>query len=158
MWRALGLLLILLLPYRILAAQPAQDDVIPVALQTVQAGAASTLQLNLHFPPGYHLNPRAPFLYTVRISGPGLSIAEADRQRELIAPTLPLVIPFQTTSAMSQATLDIATTFYYCREDDTGVCVMQDVRWQVPVQVTPAAPSRDVLVSYQAEVPVVQKE
>ena len=49
-------------------------------------------------------------------------------------------------------------TFYYCREDDTGVCVIQSVRWQVPLHIDPNGSASEVVVSYKAEVPAVQKQ
>jgi hypothetical protein len=49
-------------------------------------------------------------------------------------------------------------TFYYCREDDTGVCVIQSVRWQVPLHIDPAGSASEAVVSYKAEVPAVQKQ
>jgi hypothetical protein len=49
-------------------------------------------------------------------------------------------------------------TFYYCREDDTGVCVIQSVRWQVPLHLDPDGNVSEAVVSYKAEVPVVQKQ
>lgn len=155
--RALGCLLLLLLSGGTALAQSSSvgDDVIALAPQTIQAGTAGALHVRVHFPLGYHLNPRAPLLYTVQSSGAGLTIAEADRSGETIAPPLPLVIPFQAAAGTHQGTLHLAMTFYYCREDNTGVCVIQDVRWQVPVHVRPEASNRAVVVSYAAEVPAV---
>jgi hypothetical protein len=49
-------------------------------------------------------------------------------------------------------------TFYYCREDGTGVCVIQSVRWQVPLYIDPGGSASEAVVSYKAEVPAVQKE
>lgn len=148
--------LLLLWPGAQLMAQPA-DDVISVAPQSLTAGAPGALRLALHFPAGYHLNPRAPLLYEVQITGAGLTIAEADRQGQSVAPALPLVIPFQTLEGTHQTTLGLEVTFAYCREDETGLCVLQAVRWQVPVQVSPEARNQEVVVSYEAEVPAVQK-
>ena len=49
-------------------------------------------------------------------------------------------------------------TFYYCREDDTGVCVIQSVRWQVLLHIDPNGSASEVVVAYKAEVPAVQKQ
>lgn len=154
---ALGFLLLLRSGAPLAQSPSVADDVISLAPQTIQAGTAGALRLSLHFPPGYHLNPRAPLLYSVQMSGAGLAVAEADRSGETIAPPLPLVIPFQAAAGTHQGTLHLDVTFYYCREDNAGVCVIQDVRWQVPVHVRPEASSSEVLVSYAAEVPEVQK-
>jgi thiol-disulfide isomerase/thioredoxin len=134
------------------------DEVIQVAPQQVKAGATGKILINLQFPEGYHLNPRAPLHYSVSHSGEGVSIAESDRMGQAIAPPLPLAIPFQAAAGTHQVTATIDMTFYYCREDDTGVCVIQSVRWQVPLHIDPNGSASEVVVSYKAEVPAVQKQ
>jgi NHL repeat len=124
------------------------DEVIQVAPQQVKAGAAGKILINLHFPEGYHLNSRAPLHYSVSVSGEGMTIAEADRMGQAIAPPLPLAIPFQAAAGTHQATAAIDMTFYYCREDDTGVCVIQSVRWQVPLHIDPDGSANEAVVSY----------
>jgi hypothetical protein len=134
------------------------EEVMPVAPQKIKAGAAGKILISLQFPDGYHLNPLAPLNYSGSVSGEGISIAESDRMGQAIAPSLPLAIPFQTTTGPHQATADIDMTFYYCREDNSGVCVIQSVRWQVPLHIDPAASASEAVVSYKAEVPAVQKQ
>ena len=114
--------------------------------------------INLHFPAGYHMNPRAPLHYSISVSGNGVTMAEADRMGQAIAPPLPLAIPFQAAAGTHQATATIDMTLYYCREDGTGVCVIQSVRWQVPLHIDPDGRASEVVVSYEAEVPAVQKQ
>lgn len=157
--RVLGLCLLLLMPggVRLAQSNSAADDVIALAPQTIKADTAGVLRLDLRFPPGYHLNPRAPLHYTVQPSGTGLTLAEADRSGTTIAPPLPLVIPFQASAGTYQSLLHLEITFYYCREDDTGVCAIQEVRWHVPVHVSPEASNNEVVVSYAADVPAIQK-
>lgn len=132
-------------------------ETIQVSTQQLKAGAAGQFLIALQFPEGYHLNPRAPFHYRIDISGAGIHIADPDRLQQPIAPALPLVIPFQASAGTHQGTATIETTFYYCREDDTGVCVMQSVRWQVPLQTGPDHPASQIVVSYTAEVPTIQR-
>ena len=134
------------------------DEIIQVTPQKVKAGAAGKIFINLQLPEGYHLNPRAPLHYSVSVSGEGVTIAEADRMGQAIAPPLPLGIPFQAAAGTHQATADIDMTFYYCREDDTGVCVIQSIRWQVPLHIDPDGSASEAAVSYKAEVPAVQKQ
>jgi hypothetical protein len=172
-WLVLGMLMCIVIPQGMLMAQPhaavrapefpegmqwLNEEVIKVAPQQVKAGAAGKILVHLHFPEGYHLNPRAPLNYSVNVSGEGIGIAEADRVSQTIAPSLPLAIPFQAAAGTHQAAADIDMTFYYCREDDTGVCVIQSVRWQVPLHTDPEASVTEAVVSYQAEVPEIQKQ
>lgn len=138
------------------AAGAGDEEVVQVAPQVVQAGTAGRLLLHPRFPDGYHLNPSAPFHYRVSVRGEGIQITEAERTGQHTAPALPVAIPFQAVTGTAMATVD--ATFYYCREDDTGVCVIQSVRWEVPLQATPQGSATDVTLSYQAEVPVIQRQ
>jgi hypothetical protein len=56
---------------------------------------------------------------------------------------------------MHQAALDIDMTFYYCREDNTGVCAIQSVRWHVPMHTVDSGTAVAPEVSYNATVPAV---
>jgi hypothetical protein len=134
------------------------EAVITVAAQQVKAGTTSRLTIDLRFPDGYHLNPQAPLSYRVQVSGTGIDIAEPDRQFNTIAPPLPLAVPFRAVEGMHQATVDIDMTFYYCREDNTGVCVIQSVRWLVPLHTVPDGIAAEPVISYQAAAPVLQKQ
>jgi hypothetical protein len=165
----LGLLIFAILPQGELIAQSyapirapefpdfEADEAIKVAPQKVKTGVAGQMRINLQLPEGYHLNPRAPLHYSISVSGAGMTIAESDRIGQTIAPPLPLVIPFRTAAGTHQATADIDMTFYYCREDDTGVCVMQSVRWQVSLHIEPDGSASEAVISYKAEAPVEQK-
>jgi hypothetical protein len=134
------------------------EQVITVAAQQVTAGTTGRLLIDLRFPAGYHLNPQAPLSYRVQVSGTGIDIAEPDRQCNTIAPPLPLAVPFRAVEGIHQATVEIDLTFYYCREDNTGVCVIQSVRWLVPLHTVPDGSAAEPVVSYQAEAPVLQKQ
>jgi hypothetical protein len=134
------------------------DEVIQVAPQKVKAGVGGKMLINLQFPEGYHLNPQAPLHYSISVSGEGVTIAEADCMGQAIAPPLPLTIPFQAAAGTHKATAAIDVTFYYCRKDDTGVCVIQSVRWQVPLHIDLEGSASEVVVIYRAEVPAVQKQ
>jgi len=134
------------------------DEVIQVAPQKVKAGVVGKVLIHLQCPEGYHLNPQAPLHYSISVSGEGVTIAEADHMGHMIAPSLPLAIPFQAAAGTHQATAAIDVTFYYCRKDDTGVCVIQSVRWQVPLHINPDGSTSEVVLAYKAEIPKVQKQ
>ena len=131
------------------------DETIKVAPQQVRAGQAGEVAVRLELPAGYHLNPRAPLTYRVKVQGEGIIVTEQDRRFQAIAPQLPLVIPFQAVAGMHQAALDIDMTFYYCREDNTGVCAIQSVRWHVPMHTVDSGTAVAPEVSYNATVPAV---
>jgi hypothetical protein len=77
---------------------------------------------------------------------------------QMIAPPLPLAIPFQAAADTHQAAVAVDVTFYYCRQDDTGVCVIQSVRWQVPLHINNDGSTSEVVLAYRAEIPKMQKQ
>ena len=48
---------------------------------------------------------------------------------------LPLRIPFRAM-AVGPAELRVQVTLFYCREDNTGTCLIKTLVWRVPVEVT----------------------
>lgn len=140
-----------------LVQTPGFPEAIQIAMQQVKAGETGRLTIDLELPEGYHLHPRASLTYRVHVKGTGIDIAATDRQFNALGPSLPLAIPFQAAAGTHQATVDIDVTFIFCREDNTGVCAIQSVRWLVPLHTAPNGAAEDPVVSYKAEAPVVQK-
>lgn len=122
---------------------------IKLAAQEVPANSANTLNFQINLPKDFHLNPSAPQSYEITVeNGENVKIANA-KQRFT---KLPLSIPFQTTAA-GPATLKAKVTVFYCREDNTGVCLIKTLRWQIPVNVTAnskAASKIDLVETLQA--------
>jgi hypothetical protein len=134
------------------------EEVIHVAPQPVKAGKTSHITLQLDLPAGYHLNPQAPLSYLIEIRGKGISMAEEDRRFHGAVLSLPLTIPFQAAAGQHQAVLDIDLTFYYCREDNAGVCAIQAVRWDVPLHTVDDSTAVEPVISYKAELPGVKQK
>ena len=134
------------------------EAILNVPVQEVRAGGPGQLRIDLTMPSGYHLNPQAPFTYRVAVDGTGVTVAEADRQCSAMVPNLkwPLLIPFQAAAGEEEARLTIDLTFYYCQEADTGLCMIQSVRWNVPIRTTANPVAADPVVSYTPVVPEVK--
>jgi len=115
----------------------------------VAPDAEGMLAIALELPAGHHINPEAPFTAQVEVDGDALEIAEAERHRAVKAPALPLRVPFTTGPAGRRGRLTVDVTFYYCREDGRGVCLIQPVRWTVPVR-TAAEGAAEVRLAYAA--------
>jgi thiol-disulfide isomerase/thioredoxin len=99
--------------------------------QEVAANAANSLVFNIKLPEGYHLNPNAPQRYEVSVAdGKNIKIANAKQKFA----KLPLNVPFQTTTAGS-AVLQARMSVYYCREDNTGTCLIKTLVWKIPLNV-----------------------
>jgi thiol-disulfide isomerase/thioredoxin/DNA-binding beta-propeller fold protein YncE len=127
------------------------DEVIRVPSQTIKAGAEGQLVVNFELPAGYKLNPRAPVHFTVYVHGDGIQVPDSGRPLSAHAIEFPLTIPFQTSAGIHRAELDIEATFYWCREDDTGVCMIQSVRWHVPVETSETDGNRLLSLSTMAQ-------
>jgi thiol-disulfide isomerase/thioredoxin len=99
--------------------------------QTVSANAESSLIFKIDLPEGFHLNPNAPQKYDISFDkGESIRI-ENPRQK---FKELPLVVPF-TASQNGTAKIKAKLTIYYCREDNTGVCLIRSLVWNVPMKI-----------------------
>ena len=134
------------------------DEIVRLSPQPVKAGQRHHLTLQLDLPAGYHLNPRAPLSYRVEIRGEGITMDEADQRFHGFASNLPLTIPFQAAASQRQAELTVDLTFYYCREDNTGVCAIQSVRWEAPFHTVDDQTAVDPILSYKAALPSVKQK
>ncbi len=119
---------------------------IKVPTQQLQAGSNGTLVVSVEFPSGYHLNPAAPQRYRVSvesgkhqlglISASILGVIGRDLDVRQTSKNLqpPLRIPFHAFEP-GAAALRVQLTLFYCREDNTGVCRIKTLVWNVPVAV-----------------------
>ena len=147
-------------PALTLSTEQSELDVGPNAEETqlvaqqVRSDSEGALVVQVELPAGYHLNSMAPQRYCV-------SVEKGAQQLALLSPTatgtsrrgreakqtsrdlkLPLRIPF-SASAPGSAELKVQLTIFYCREDNTGTCLIKTLIWRVPVTVVkePAAPT-----------------
>ena len=142
------------------SAPNAEEIVLPS--HQLRAGSDGALHIQVELPAGYHLNPMAPQRYRVSVekgfpnlsvfamggSGPVVKSKETKQTSKSLK--LPLLVPF-TTSAPGEGELKIQLTLFYCREDNTGTCLIKTLVWRAPVSVVkdPAAPSK---ISIQGKV------
>jgi DNA-binding beta-propeller fold protein YncE len=119
---------------------------IKVATQQLRADSNGTLVVSVELPSGYHLNPAAPQRYRVSVEsgehqvglisasilgviGRDLDVRQTSKNLQL-----PLRIPFHAFEP-GAAALRVQLTLFYCREDNTGVCRIKTLVWNVPVAV-----------------------
>ena len=126
-------------------------EVIDVPLQTIKAGAKGQLVVTFELPTGYKLNPAASVNYAVYVRGDGIQVPNSGRPLSAHAIEFPLTIPFQASPGTHRAALDIEATFYWCREDNTRVCMIQPTRWHVPVEASETEENRLLTVSTTAQ-------
>jgi DNA-binding beta-propeller fold protein YncE len=103
---------------------------IKLETKTLTIGDASFV-FNINLPAGFHLNPNAPQRYEVSVAN-GASIKFVNPAQKF--KTLPVVVPF-SAARKGAANLKARLTIYYCREDNTGVCLIKSLVWNVPVNV-----------------------
>ena len=101
-------------------------------IKELAQGAQSALQVQIKLPQGFHLNQSAPNRYEISADDAGIIKIDGGAQK---FSALPLNIPFQTIRT-GGASVKIKLTVYYCREDNTGVCLIKTLVWQVPLKVS----------------------
>src|ERR1043165_1783420 len=115
------------------------QEEIRLPIQKVRAGDV-TINLNLQLPAGYHLNPSAPHRYTISVAEGSqlISIDASNASRTLRNVQFPVQVSIHTTGP-GAARLNASFAFVYCREDNTGVCRIKTLKWNVPIEVNPNA-------------------
>lgn len=97
----------------------------------IAANAENSLVFNIKLPEGFHLNPNAPQRYEILLEGAENIKIENPKQK---FKDLPLVVPFQTIKTGTE-NMKASLTIYYCREDNTGVCLIKTLSWDVPLKI-----------------------
>ncbi len=117
---------------------------IKVPQQRLRSGSDVALVINVDLPSGYHLNPSAPQRYKVSVdNSKTITIDEKSASRTAKDLHFPLRIPLQA-AGVGPATLRVAVTLFYCREDNTGTCRIRSLVWHAPLEVVQdsSAPSQ----------------
>ncbi len=106
-------------------------NTIKLEAREIADNAENSLVFNIKLPEGFHLNPNAPQRYEISLEGAESIKIENPKQK---FKDLPLVVPFQTIKAGTE-NIKASLTIYYCREDNTGVCLIKTLAWNVPVKI-----------------------
>lgn len=101
-------------------------------IKEVSVNSNNSLQFQIKLPDGFHLNPNAPNRY--EISTDDAKIVKTVTGARKFS-KLPLTIPFQTIQT-GRANLKIKLAVYYCREDNTGACLIKTLAWQIPLKIS----------------------
>ena len=95
------------------------------------------LVLDITFAPGWHLNPEAPFKYSLD----GAKIVSLKK------PRLPLRLAL---AAARKSAIDVGVVMAYCRNDGKGVCKQKRVLFHQPLRPDPKGPDK-VTIHYKAD-------
>ncbi len=101
-------------------------------IKELSANAQNSLFFQIKLPEGFHLNPNAPNRYEIS-AGEAKSVKITNTSQKFSG--LPLSIPFQTLQA-GEAEIKVKLTLYYCREDNTGACLIKTLVWQIPMKIS----------------------
>ncbi|MFH1104098.1 MAG: thioredoxin-like domain-containing protein [Actinomycetota bacterium] len=114
------------------------------------APGAGTVTLEVTLPAGHEFNDTAPFSVTWTGTAGVVDPAEG-ADLSTAAPQFPLTVPM--TFGAGSGTLTGDVTVYFCREGALALCLIDRVRLEIPVSVTPGA-AADVPAAYTVPRPV----
>lgn len=124
-------------PMTVRAEQPKPPEAtLSLPMQKVAARSTITLVLDVELPSGYHLNPMAPQRASVEIvrGNDALSVETGKKAWRGTEVRLPLRADLRAATP-GAAEINATATFYYCREDNTGLCRIKSFAWRIPVEV-----------------------
>jgi len=119
------------------------SEEIRVPEQRLRSSSQASVTVEVQLPAGYHLNPSAPQRFKAWIengnehfrfnsNAPGaepLKISQTSKSLRL-----PLRLPLQSQTP-GKGELRLQLTLFYCREDNTGTCLIKTLSWQAPIEV-----------------------
>jgi hypothetical protein len=123
-------------------ATPNSEEIV-LASQRLRANQEGVLSVQVELPAGYHLNPMAPQRYRISVESGAQqlgfkqtatngNVSEVKETSKKLR--LPLRIPFHSGD-IGKAELRAQVTLFYCREDNTGTCLIKTLVWRAPIEV-----------------------
>jgi len=126
-----------------------RGDVVVLPSTTVAAGAGSLL-LDYQLPDGFKVNDDAPSSITVSTGGSVVSLAGGD-PTDLTGTTLPVDVAVTFDQGTITAHLDV--TIIYCSFDATSLCYIDQVRYEVHLDVGASGPSSQIVLQRTIQAP-----
>jgi sugar lactone lactonase YvrE len=106
-----------------------------VERQELNSGDAIQFEVQLNLPEGYKLNELFPNAFRFKAEGDQSLLTPEQQDQKYLAKldgdTVKLTLPIAKKTG--EATLEIALTFGYCRDQKGGVCKVGTTKWKVPV-------------------------
>lgn len=121
--------------------------------QTVKAGKAATIKVNLHLPKDYKMNPLFPVAFRLEAKE-GQKLIPAKQltgKQKATAKDKTATLELSLTGNTGSTPLQIALTYGYCREGKGGLCKVKTTRWNVPLSVADDAKSSEIVLSVPKE-------
>jgi thiol-disulfide isomerase/thioredoxin len=118
-------------------------DVIELDAITANAGPAS-LTLNYVLPDGYKVNDEAPSSLTIASGGTVASLTGSSIY-DLTGTELPASVPLELTEGSSTVLFEV--TLIYCETIATSLCLIDQTRFSVPMDVGPPGASTQITLA-----------
>lgn len=99
--------------------------------QTVSAGKNVSLNFNVKLPEGFHLNENAPNRFEISGANESVKFEKTSSKYNKI----PLTISLQTLKK-GETNVKAKLSVFYCREDNTGECLIKTLVWQIPLKIS----------------------
>ena len=123
-----------------------------VELESVQVPAGtSSIELDITLPAEHKVNEDAPSSAEFFVTG-GVADFGESQALSLTGAKFPVSVPVEFTEGSGSVTADL--TVIYCRETTESLCLIQQLRFVVPVTVTPGG-SDSVVLQYTIEAPPI---
>ena len=100
----------------------------------VLAPGPGTLAVEVTLPPGYKVNDIAPFSL-IWAAGGGVAELPASADRSEVAPEFPIQV--EATFVAGSGVIAADLTIYYCETSAVQLCLIDQVRLELPVEVRP---------------------
>ena len=100
------------------------------------------ISLEVVLPDGYKVNPVAPSRFVWTVEGEGMTVAP-DASGTVIDPSFPRAFDVHLTEGQGVLTGDISVV--YCQAETEQICLIEQVRLVVPIQVAGAGPTTATL-------------
>jgi len=116
-------------------------------VQEVREGRGS-LRIALSLPDGYAWNSMAPF-YVGVFSADSAVAVPLEGEKNIDAPAFPLEIPVVYRQGLTSLLVDLIV--YYCEAKSESVCLVKQIRLEIPVRAGKESGDRVVTVEYRLE-------
>src|SRR5680860_782771 len=122
-----------------------------VTLPTVSAGEGSAdLVLDVRIPDGYKVNENASSSLFLVEDG-GVTTFPDGARIDLTGTTFPVVVPVALHKGAGVLTADLGLV--WCRKDAEGLCLFEQTRFEIPLDVVTSGPSASIRLSRDLEAP-----
>jgi thiol-disulfide isomerase/thioredoxin len=118
-------------------------DVIQVPSQTANAGQASLI-LEYELPDGYKVNEDAPSSVVI-VRGASVASLASTTAGDITGTPIPASVPLVLAEGSDTVAFDV--TLIYCRSDATSLCLIDQVRYEIPLTIGPEGASSQVVLN-----------